>query len=1112
MTARTALILFTLVGAATAQEVFLVPPPAAEIGAAERATAITAAADALKARDFPAARRHFEWLAYFDPYDVTVLSGLVRASADDPESALFFAHLAAAAAADERGNWPPTTIPPEIAALDPTLKTLSPARVAAAKEVLAFLKANRSRVATEGGQGLLAEFGRNLLREIVLPMPALLRGSATAMNEATLPPVPDTKKVVAGLEDMITNAIGGGRHDLAIAAAQALHGLARQSAFKDLKGPKAPDLKAKADLAAAAIERARREIDKKSGGPATIEQLLAMSDAEREKFTRDHATWASPGVAMSSPKGLYRIETTCGHATLVGAAETIEFHHARLAKFFGTDPFVGRTGVIRIVPEASGLESEGVPYWWAGGFQKGDVTTVRFSVGSIEGLGHTLTHELTHRFDGTLLPFQSSWLVEGKAVWTGHAYGTAMDEEFVPNHASFGTVEAAYIKGYADKKKLEDLIKGTIDDYRDNYTAGYALYLFLKTWESGGKKLFDTKFTTYTTDAMKGRGKPLEWFVANFVDNKDGRPENFDDLVKMWREFLKGFHWLSRAAWLDRYSREVPKGASRELVLDTPTWIYSRSRSEPYFGQDHAVVAAALLAADKRTAPALEAFQWALETDEWGGRVVRPFERFLEESKKPTTLKLIRALDRAKRPWADDTKKADTSFLPELPAVAALIETLSSAAAANRAADRIALASKFEDDVRRLRVAVGAEPDAPRSAPKKDIVAPARRLFSAGMTEDDLHGYEEHRVAGKWFETIDGDVFVGRQKPKTGSGEFDRNAQRRDTYVRTKEWFGPGKKKIAMKIAFTTSYASGDVVFGNVRRDRNLRFGFSAGDYMYAIGQSEAEPKFDRVNWSLSGLRDRDGALAPSVSGGTAKFKEPKTSFDLEILIDGVDAQVFIDGMWKAAYHSSDGLPIEGHVGVAMSMGAVRIARASIQDLSGSRTPDEESAFDLLATKCAPLPRLLNRTVKNVPLGRSGTIVVFCPEVKTFEDPPKLDATETVRTALFALEGVAAARDEARLPQRLFLALPRTVGQEAIASAKEKLAAAGQKDVEILVHQSPPVTPDGNADAAASAFPTILFVDPVGALRVVEAPFSRTLPELTERWCRVLRDADRFAP
>ena len=138
------------------------------------------------------------------------------------------------------------------------------------------------------------------------------------------------------------------------------------------------------------------------------------------------------------------------------------------------------------MPEASGLESEGAPFWWAAGFQGGDTTTVRFSCGTIEGLGHLLTHELTHRFDGAIYPGIPSWLAEGKAVWTGGAYGKAEDETFVDAWADVGAIEAAFLKGYGDLGKFTKLISGTLDDYRDNYTAGFALYVYLTTRKPQG--------------------------------------------------------------------------------------------------------------------------------------------------------------------------------------------------------------------------------------------------------------------------------------------------------------------------------------------------------------------------------------------------------------------------------------------------------------------------------------------------------------------------------------------------------------------------------------------------------------------------------------------------
>ena len=42
---------------------------------------------------------------------------------------------------------------------------------------------------------------------------------------------------------------------------------------------------------------------------------------------------------------------------------------------------------------------------------------------------------------------------------------------------------------------------------------------------------------------------------------------------------------------------------------------------------------------------------------------------------------------------------------------------------------------------------------------------------------------------------------------------------------------------------FTTSHANGCVVIGYGRRDLNLRLNFGAGDFMYAIGESDEEPE-----------------------------------------------------------------------------------------------------------------------------------------------------------------------------------------------------------------------------------------------------------------------------
>src|SRR5690606_29548560 len=122
-------------------------------------------------------------------------------------------------------------------------------------------------------------------------------------------------------------------------------------------------------------------------------------------------------------------------------------------RLYGQDPFLDRPGTVRIVPEAEGLEAEGVPYWWAGGFQSGDLTVLRFSASNIPDLGRGLTHELTHRFDGATYPGLPAWLMEGKAVWTGGAYDAMTDEEFIANDANAGTMDQTMRKGYGGVDK-----------------------------------------------------------------------------------------------------------------------------------------------------------------------------------------------------------------------------------------------------------------------------------------------------------------------------------------------------------------------------------------------------------------------------------------------------------------------------------------------------------------------------------------------------------------------------------------------------------------------------------------------------------------------------------
>jgi len=88
-----------------------------------------------------------------------------------------------------------------------------------------------------------------------------------------------------------------------------------------------------------------------------------------------------------------------------------------------------------------------------------------------------------------------AWLVafscKGRAVWMAAAFGHPSDPESVTDHALLGTIENAFVKGYGDVRNLRMLVEGTTDDFRDNYVAGYALYVYLDTWHDGsGTRVF----------------------------------------------------------------------------------------------------------------------------------------------------------------------------------------------------------------------------------------------------------------------------------------------------------------------------------------------------------------------------------------------------------------------------------------------------------------------------------------------------------------------------------------------------------------------------------------------------------------------------------------------
>jgi len=1121
-----ALLLFWSGSAALAQDIPELPPkPWRQSQDDPRLPALSAAARSLAEQKPEETARHLSNALWYRPFDPAVLLERVRAAADDPDRATLWSHLLFQAGADAEGAYAPSRELKELLPADaPFLERLIRARALAVAELAEVEK----RLAREGGarrldHPILFRFLRSLALQISRSMPSQWAAHGKALNAACAPRPNAYLPVVSALERMMNDAIGNQRTEQAIRAARCLIGLVSQSKFKDLEGPEPPDLERVGAKAREALARARQLLLDGQGGPLSIAALDEMSDEERLQFTRDHASFASPGVALSTT-GKYRIETICGHASLLGAAETVELHHARLVDFFGRDPFEGRQGVVRLVPEAEGLESEGAGFWWVGGFQGGDVTTLRFSAGSIAGLGRGLTHELTHRFDGAIYPGIPAWLAEGKAVFTGSAYGAMSETSFTEMHASFGTIETAMRKGYGGLTKLTELIEGTIEDYRDNYTAGYALYVYLKSFEVEGRRLFQDRLQLFMEQAEKGRKSPIRWFESCFCDGREGRPKTLEEFARQFADFINGFYWLNRQPWTERYAVTLAD-ESGPLVYDAPTWQFSRNRAEPWFGQGQAARAGELLLEFGRPADAAAALVWAFELDEWSVRRALELADLLESQQLKRSAWVLRNDTRLRARWAAVEEPGPAPLLPSLPRVRALLDLLELAARHHAAAGHSLTAASLAAERNLLADRLGLPHTQDVQAPlPEDVPAPfelpPRYAGHLGWFEEDLTGFEEYRVPNLWYDTGEGNLHVGRPKPREQTGQLDRNAYLRHAYVRGREWLGPGHYRLKTRVHFTTTYVSGAIVIGHTRRDRNVRLHFTAGDYMYSIGQKEDAATLDSISVLLEGVRDGEADWSGQVARKGVKFEHPSTWFEVELLVYGPHVMAFVNGDPVGVYHTSDGQPIEGYVGFASSFGAYRVEAPTIELLDRRRAVGlvDDRAFGLNLSKKGPVRRrdLINRPVVDIPLARTGTIVIWVPG-PTPEDQEWLTDDEERAFERRSRTYIASrsARRAADLmfrhgaSQKLVLALPSFLEADDLKELERELKTPPEVRCLRLVHHKESDLTDKEGEPIAGEM--ILFVDPVGVLRAME-PFmlgDQELPFKLTYWIHVYRGREK---
>ena len=1085
------------------------------------------AREALETGDHAAAAAHLERALVLRPFDQEALGLAFDNAQPRADARVLWAHCYWDAMIDERGaaaeRGPRVE---EAERVVPGLRDLGRARAAALGELVKLTEERAKRATKDPAQGLVALWSAEVARELARRSPALLGAHAAALDFELEITRRHMDEVIKNLKRVHSRAASQGDHSMAVRAARIARGLAAQGVFKDLQGYLPPGIAALRRWADEALSKSRARLVTAVGEPLTLEQLEDMTEEEARAFTLEHADLSNPGVSVS-PKGLYRIETCCGHESLLGVTDTVEEHHERLARWFGQDPFQDRPGLVRIVPEAAGLESEGAGFWWVGGFQGGDTTTLRFSCGTIEGLGHGIVHELTHRFDGALYPGTPAWLAEGKAVWTGGSYGSVYDETFVEDHISFGTVESAWIKGYGGEGKLRELIEGELEDYRDNYVAGYALYVYLKLWqEPDGNYLYAPKLEVYMKGLARPRGGPLEWFVASFADGEDGRPAAFPAFAKAFETFLAGFYWDDRAPWTARYVPGIEM-AGGPWVYDVPTWTWSRNRAEPYWGQDHAWRAGDLFLERGKQEEAAQAYLWAWTVDERTPRRHAKLADVLDETGDGEAAWVLRnAWRRRFAPLPAEVDGPDPRPM-KLARTDALLAALSAEHAALVEAGRERAAAAIGADHNRLAAYLGSEPlelDVP--APVKDPLHPwdesPRRLGLGGWTESGLTGYEERRAEGCWYAEPDGDLHVGRFKPRDGTGQLDRRAHQRHAFTLTVGEQAAGRYALRCRIQFTTSYVSGALILGYDRRDRNVRLSFSAGDFYYSIGKKEQSEEIEKVAWRVSGLRDRDGPLKGSVRGGAVGFDSPRTNFELVAIVDGAAAHFWIEGEYLGAYHDALGTPITGAIGFATGQGALRVIDPVVQRLDrsqeagapltiGLEAPPVEPGLDLRQPTPSSFRKLLNRPVRGVLPDPSGTLLVWVP-IPDWEQAEAETLLDDCVEKTLELAGQASSMlYRAGADQPLCFALPDKLDEPRLARLRAELPAI-LEEIPWRLTSYRWTAPDAESDDALfGEHRTWLgFIDSAGVLRHCDRFYGtvRTFPDDLQHWLTVFRDDD----
>jgi hypothetical protein len=872
-----------------------------------------------------------------DPASLDVLGDILGITAGDDDSFTLWSHYFARAGVDARGKAPRLH-----AALQ---KRVEPAVAhtrlrAGALDRLAVL----ARRLDQPGSDALARYLLDLVRLLTRGAPRLEAAHLPEFEEAVRRCQPDPEAVLSDLERGMRSCWVSGKTEDALHAARILYGACVQArrTKEDVKR-----LRALSDAATQLIARYRAK-HRAERGPLAVQDLLAIPLHERPEWEAEHADWATPTV-VHSPLQMYRIESICGVRSTAMAAADVEYQHRRLAQWFGKDPFLNVQGTVRLCPTAADLESEGQPFYWAGGFQGGDVTTIEVNFTDRQGLATVITHELTHRFDGTIYPGLPAWILEGRAVHTAACTLWPRADRLDERAVDWGSFWHAAYKGYGDTRKLRELIEGTIEDYRDNYAAGYSLWIYLSRYR---KAWFGPRIEPFLKSfKAKPRWPAMQRFEHFFLDGRDGRPEKFEDLAEDLRELFGKANALDAGPWKKgwlaaaRAAQEEANGVQRVIrssagpaeladpfdrrILDHSNHPVLRGRSDdPLFGERHAFAAALWFDAHGMPKAARRAFVWARAVDDMTNANLSRQARFHRERGAPSQAWLLRLAARL------DPGPAPGDVGPAHAALARFRDSLRALERAYAATRRPRAARAMRADRIALERAAGLRTDATRDREKPRGVRtpppdcdPYLGILARPLVED-VWDPSETVVRGNWHVAQAGLLVLGRRKTKTTTSGVTRDAGIRKVFVRGTEWF-EGTYTFRVRVKLVSAHLGAGIVFGHTRGDRGLVVHVGGGDWAYAVGRKEKTAGFTGIHVSLDDLRGYDDGV--SRMGTHVPFRSPKQSFLLTVRVSDAFVRVSVDDRDVLSHRAATDLAVRGRIGFLLLSGVVAFDRPEVR-------------------------------------------------------------------------------------------------------------------------------------------------------------------------------------